>query len=85
MLGSDQDGVAGVYAELRRQRWTEECIPLGEGIDDNTMNMVVKKDGKVVANGTIIVAPDGKSRRVKVSSADPKITGLDQNAVYDKK
>ena len=54
-------------------------------IDDNTMNMVVKKDGKVVANGTIVVAPDGKSRRVKVSSADPKVTGLDQNAVYDKK
>lgn len=54
-------------------------------IDDSTMNMVIKKGGKVIANGTIVVAPDGKSRRVKVASTDPNVTGLDQNAVYDKK
>jgi hypothetical protein len=54
-------------------------------VDDHTMNMVIKKDGKVVAQGTIVVAPDGKSRTVKVSATDPKVTGLDQNAVYDKK
>lgn len=54
-------------------------------VDDHTMNMVIKKDGKVVAQGTISVAPDGKSRTVKVSATDPKVTDLDQNAVYDKK
>jgi hypothetical protein len=53
-------------------------------VDDHTVNMVIKKGGKVIANGTITVAPDGKSRTVKVSSTDPKVTGLDQNAAYDK-
>ena len=53
-------------------------------VDDHTVNMVVKKGGKVLANGTITVAPDGKSRTVKVKAADPKMTNLDQDASYDK-
>ena len=53
-------------------------------ITDSTMNMTVKKDGKVVANGTITVAPDGKSRTVKVSGVDPKVTAYDQKAFYNK-
>jgi hypothetical protein len=53
-------------------------------VDDHTMSMVIKKSGKVVANGTIVVAPDGKSRTVKTSAVDPNVHALDQNAVYDK-
>jgi hypothetical protein len=53
-------------------------------VDDHTVSMVVKKGGKVIANGTITVAPDGKSRTVKVKSTDPKTTSLDQDATYDK-
>ena len=33
-------------------------------IDDRTMEFWVKKGGKVMASGKIIVAPDGKSRTV---------------------
>jgi hypothetical protein len=53
-------------------------------ITDSTMNMTIKKDGKVIANGTINVAPDGKSRTVKVSGVDPKVTVYDQKAIYNK-
>jgi hypothetical protein len=53
-------------------------------VDDHNVSMVVKKGGKVIANGTISVAPDGKSRTVKVKATDPKMTGLDQDASYDK-
>jgi hypothetical protein len=53
-------------------------------VDDHTMSMVVKKGGKVLANGTISVAADGKSRTVKVKAADPKMTNLDQDATYNK-
>ena len=33
-------------------------------VDDNTLNMVVKKDGKVIGTGKIAVSADGKSRTV---------------------
>lgn len=54
-------------------------------VDDHTTNMTIKKGGQVIATGSIVVAADGKSRTVKVKSTDPKVTGLDQSAVYDKK
>ncbi len=54
-------------------------------INDHTLNMTIKKDGKVVASGTITVSADGKSRMVKTSATDPKVMGMDQAAVYDKK
>ncbi|HEY1252647.1 MAG TPA: hypothetical protein VGH97_15815 [Thermoanaerobaculia bacterium] len=53
-------------------------------VDDHNVSMVVKKSGKVIANGTISVAPDGKSRTVKVKATDPKMTNLDQDAAYNK-
>jgi hypothetical protein len=54
-------------------------------VNDHTLSMVIKKDGKVVANGTITVAADGKSRTVKTSAVDPNVHSMDQSAVYDKK
>ncbi len=50
----------------------------------NTLNMTIKKDGKVTATGTIVVSADGKSRTVTVKAADPKMTALNSSAVYDK-
>ncbi len=48
---------------------------------ENTLEMTVKKDGKVVATGKIVVAADGKSRTVTTSSTDTK---AETTAVYDK-
>ena len=53
-------------------------------VDANTVSMVFKKGGKVIANGTVMVAPGGKSRTVKVSATDPKVTNMDQDATYNK-
>jgi hypothetical protein len=53
-------------------------------VDDHTTNMTIKKGGKVVATGKIVVAADGKSRTVTVTPTDPNMTALSQNAVYDK-
>lgn len=53
-------------------------------VDANTLDMVVKRDGKVVATGKIAVAADGKSRTVTTVSTDPKMTAMNNTAVYDK-
>ena len=53
-------------------------------VDANTMNMTIKKDGKVVATGKIDVSADGKSRTVNTVGTDPKMAGLTATAVYDK-
>ncbi len=53
-------------------------------VDDHTMTMTVKKAGKVVATGKITVSADGKSRTVATTGTDPKMTALNNSAVYDK-
>ena len=53
-------------------------------VDERTLNMTVKKDGKVLGTGTVKVSADGKSRTVDTTSADPKNPGLTATAVYDK-
>ncbi len=53
-------------------------------VDDTTMTLTTKKGGKLVANGKIVVAPDGKSRILTVTPADPKNASLVSTAVYDK-
>lgn len=54
-------------------------------IDDRTMEITVKKGGKVTATGRIVVAADGKSRTVTTTSTDAKGNKVDVTAVYDKK
>ena len=49
-------------------------------IDDHTMAIMTKKDGKMAGSGKITVAHDGKSRTVDTTSAD----GKHVVAVYDK-
>jgi hypothetical protein len=53
-------------------------------VDDHTMTLTTKKGGKLVANGKIVVAPDGKSRVLTTTAADPKNTAANTTAVYDK-
>jgi hypothetical protein len=53
-------------------------------IDDRTMEFTVKKGGKVMVTGRIVVAPDGKSRTVTASGTDAKGKKFKTVAVYDK-
>jgi hypothetical protein len=54
-------------------------------IDDRTLNFTVKKGGKVIGSGRLIVSADGRSRTVTVSGATPKGKKKFKNiAVYDK-
>jgi hypothetical protein len=51
---------------------------------ENKLEMTVKKDGKVTATGTIVVAADGKTRTVTTSGSDDKGAKIENTAVYDK-
>lgn len=51
---------------------------------DGSLNMTLKKGGKVAGTGTVKVAADGKSRTVETKASDPKNTSLNGTAVYDK-
>jgi L-ascorbate metabolism protein UlaG (beta-lactamase superfamily) len=53
-------------------------------VDANTLDMTVKKAGKVTTTGKIVVSADGKSRTVSTTAADPKNTALNNVGVYDK-
>lgn len=48
------------------------------------MGFTAKKDKKVMLTGTIILAPDGKSRTVVSSGTDAKGNKYKSTAVYDK-
>ena len=54
-------------------------------VDDRTLELSVKKDGKVTVTGRIVVAADGKSRTVTTSGTDPKGKKFTSTAVFDKK
>jgi hypothetical protein len=53
-------------------------------VDDRTMEYWVKKGSKVMANGKIMVAADGKSRTVTTTAMGPKGKKIHTTAVYDK-
>jgi len=53
-------------------------------VDDHTMQLTVKKDGKVTVTGRIVVAADGKSRTVTTSGTNSKGAKVTTTAVYDK-
>jgi hypothetical protein len=53
-------------------------------VDDRTMELTVKKDGKVTVSGRIVVAADGKTRTVTTSGTDAKGKKVKNMAVYDK-
>lgn len=53
-------------------------------VNDHTFTISLKKDGKQVGSGHIVIAPDGKSRTVTITrtAADGKM--ITSRAVYDK-
>jgi hypothetical protein len=53
-------------------------------VNDRTLDLTVKKDGKVIDAGRIVVSADGKSRTVTVSGTTPKRKKFKNVAVYDK-
>jgi hypothetical protein len=53
-------------------------------IDDRTLELTVKKDGKVTMTGRIVVSADGKSRTLTSSGTDAKGKKVKNTAVYDK-
>jgi hypothetical protein len=46
--------------------------------------MVSKKDGKVVGDGTIVVAADGKTRTVTSNMTNAKGAKVTSTSAYDK-
>ena len=53
-------------------------------IDARTLELTVKKDGKVTMSGKAVVAADGKSRTVTISGKDASGKMMKTTAVYDK-
>jgi hypothetical protein len=53
-------------------------------VNDRTNDITTLKDGKVMWNGRITVAPDGKSRTVTINGTDPNGKKFSAKAVYDK-
>jgi hypothetical protein len=53
-------------------------------VNDQTMDMIVKKGGKIVAHGRVVVAADGKSRVVTITGTTAKGKKFTNTAFYDK-
>lgn len=53
-------------------------------VNDHTLELTVKKDGKVTITGRIVVSADGKSRTVTTTGTDAKGKKVKNTAVYDK-
>jgi hypothetical protein len=53
-------------------------------VNDRTNDITTWKDGKMVWSGKITVAPDGKSRTVKINGTDANGKKFSGKAVYDK-
>jgi hypothetical protein len=53
-------------------------------INDHTMALTNKKDGKVVASGRIVISADGKSRTLHLAGTDAAGKKVTSSAAYDK-
>jgi hypothetical protein len=53
-------------------------------IDDHTLHVTSKKDGKVVLTAHVVLAADGKSRTVTTTGTDAKGKKYKSVSVYDK-
>jgi len=53
-------------------------------IDDRTMELDVKKSGKILFTGRIVLSADGKSRTITLSGTDPAGKKISSSATYDK-
>lgn len=53
-------------------------------VDERTLELTNKKDGKVIVTGKVAVSADGKTRTVTTSSTNAKGEKVESVAVYDK-
>jgi hypothetical protein len=53
-------------------------------VNDRTLDLTNKKDGKVVVTGKIAVAKDGKTRTITTTSTDAQGKKVKNVAAYDK-
>jgi hypothetical protein len=53
-------------------------------LDASTLELTIKKNGKVTVSGRIVVSADGKSRTVTTSGTDAEGKKTKNKAVYDK-
>ncbi len=53
-------------------------------IDDHTLEVTVKKAGKVTITGRIVISADGKSRTITTTATDAAGKKIKSTAVYDK-
>jgi hypothetical protein len=53
-------------------------------VNDHTLDITVKKDGKVTATGKIEVSKDGKTRTVHIKGTDADGKKVETVGVYDK-
>jgi hypothetical protein len=53
-------------------------------IDDRTLEVTVRKDGKVTTHGRTVVSADGKSRTLSMTGIDAEGKKVTNKAVYDK-
>ena len=52
--------------------------------NEHTLDLTIKKDGKVTVSGHIVVSADGKSRTVTTKGTDAEGKKFESMAVYDK-
>jgi hypothetical protein len=53
-------------------------------VDDHTLQLAVKKDGKVTMTGRVVLSADGKTRTVTATGTDSKGKKFKSVSVYDK-
>jgi len=53
-------------------------------IDDHTLELTVKKEGKVTVSGKNVVSADGKTRTINTSGSDSKGKKVKNTSVFDK-
>ncbi len=53
-------------------------------VDARTLELTVKKDGKVTSSGRIVVSADGKSRTITISGTDAEGKKFKSKGAYDK-
>ncbi len=53
-------------------------------VDDHTLKLTNKRDGKVTSSGRAVVSADGKSRTVTLSWTSDDGKKMASTAVYDK-
>jgi len=53
-------------------------------VNDRTLTLVVKKNGKATITGRVVVSKDGKSRTVTTITTDPKGKKVTSTTIYDK-